>query len=197
MENVVVYEWGLNSDFLRAVAEIPSWPVVLGTAVLMIIIFYSAALSADAAERLGYNDIAFFIGGIILPYIFPLIIVPALQSRNGSFTPSPASSYPGNRINAGTATAMAAESAGEELSDDAGYDFDYFDALPVNEKGERPGPFTLSTVTGNTYTIAIIRKLYPDRGVFIIRQDKGDSAESSEQSLRIKYEQIEYFDKLT
>ena len=76
MGNVVVYEWGLNSDFLNTVAGLPSWPVVLGTAVIMLIILYSAALSADAGERRGYNDIAFFIMGMVLPYIFPLVIVP-------------------------------------------------------------------------------------------------------------------------
>ena len=85
MGNVVVYEWGLNSDFLKTVAGLPSWPVVLGTAVIMLIILYSAALSADAGERRGYNDIAFFIMGMVLPYIFPLVIVPAISPVTVTF----------------------------------------------------------------------------------------------------------------
>ena len=68
--------------------------------------------------------------------------------------------------------------------------------MTTDEKGERPGPFTLVTKTGNTYTIDTIRKLYPDRGVFVL-QRTDNNADSGDQTLRIKYEQIEYFDKLT
>lgn len=189
MENVVVYEWGLNSDFLKTVASLPSWPVVLGTAVIMLIILYSAALSADAGERRGYNDIAFFILGIVLPYIFPLVIVPAIPPRDG-YVPTPVATEKQQPIE------LPEEEDEEEPDDDAGYKFDFFAALTTDEKGERPGPFTLVTKTGNTYTIDTIRKLYPDRGVFVV-QRTDNNADSGDQTLRIKYEQIEYFDKLT
>lgn len=192
MENVVVYEWGLNSDFLRTIVELVSWPPVLAAFVAALIILYSGALAADAGERLGYNDIAFFIGGVILPYIFPLVIAPVIPAADGCprrevATPS-------------TAAVPEQESEPEEdvpeSDDDASYEFDFFAALSTDEKGERPGPFTLTTKSGNTYTISSIRKLYPDRGVFVV-QNSDANADSGEQTLRIKYEQIEYFDRLT
>ena len=186
MGNVVVYEWGLNSDFLKTVAGLPSWPVVLGTAVIMLIILYSAALSADAGERRGYNDIAFFIMGMVLPYIFPLVIVPAISPRDG-YVPTPVAAGKQQPVE------LPEEDEEDEPDDDAGYKFDFF---ATDEKGERPGPFTLVTKTGNTYTIDTIRKLYPDRGVFVL-QRTDNNADSGDQTLRIKYEQIEYFDKLT
>lgn len=191
MEDVVVYEWGLNSDFLNTIAGLPSWPVVLGAAALALIILYSAALAADAGERRGYNDIAFYLGGIILPYIFPLAIAPAIPPRSG---------YVGRTaVPVEIPDPPVVESEVEEVleaDDDAGYEFDFFAALSTDANGERPGLFTLVTKTGNTYTISSIRKLYPDRGVFVVQRTE-DNADSGDQTLRIKYEQIEYFDRLT
>ena len=222
MNNAVVWQdWSLSFTLLFDVLGMVSWILVLIFAAAAALILYSGCISADSGEIRNRSDLAFFAAGILMPYVSPFYLVRLIppKSRIKSIEDLDrfgTSTTPKDNINSRYAEIkrkytinrkkkiLEAGGALEDLVDeitpeeepeveDASYTLEYFSSIPADADGLRQGPFALHTANGGSFDIKCIRKLYPDRGVFVLEpENPGDE----ERSVRLKFDQIEYFEKI-
>ena len=212
-------DWSLSLTFLFDVLGLISWILVIIFAGLFALIVYSGCISADSGEIRNRSDLAFFAAGVLLPYVFPFYLVRLIPPKSRIKSIEDLDRYGSSKSQKNNVNSRYAEieakhrqqrrekilAAGgvlEDLVDEltpeeepevevTDYTLEYFSSLPVDADGMRNGPFVVHIVAGESFTIKAIRKLYPDRGVFVLEQEKpGDE----ERSVRLKFDQIEYFE---
>ncbi len=153
--------------------------IILG-GLFMLALLASGCWAADVAEKYGKSDFAAFIAGMLVPYFFPAWYSAVLKRSDLKAAAKPVPEVKDSKQ-------LTVQVAEPEPPPPQEYGFEFFAALPAESNGARFGDFALMTVNGDRFACNEIRKLYPDRAVFVFEID------GTARSIRLKYDNIKTF----
>ncbi len=150
---------------------------------LLVVIFAvwlgSGFLAATLAELCGKSPGEAFMMGVLAPWIYPYT-----KAREWEIQPTE------EEVAAAEAAAIREQYEEDEDDDEDeeidGYCKRWFSDIPVDDDGERPGPFRMTLLDGNVLEISVIRDLRDDLMVAVNAQ--------TGKTLRIKYDNIADFE---
>ena len=150
-----------------------NWVLLLILIILVTIIVFSAALSANIAEKKGQKYIRHFFLGLILPVIYPVY---ALGGMKNKLKKSPSQLAKANE--------EEDDDGIPELDIAIDINEDFFKQYPTDNNGHRAGPFVFETDQG-IITAQFIIEIQKELLVINTVASKG-----KEQTLRLPYNKI-------
>ncbi len=178
--------WGYSFEFWQLLFGQISIPMFIVGAVGALVLLFSGCWAADVAERYRESDFRAFLLGVFIPFAYPILLARRFAMQDAK---AKALEVPEEALKVGGSIGKQLEQAAEkrERLEKLEYNFEYFSNLEANEDGHRNGSFYLQTVDGDRFHCKQIRKLYPDRAVFVFDLDEG------ERSIRLAYDKIKRF----
>lgn len=180
----------------------PQWGSIVWWCVLVVIYLGSPFLSATISESKGHGILLHFIGGLVFPYLYPIIIHFALPSRLRIHAPQ----EPEEEEVKPTLTVTSARQKSERMaSESAEVEFEatapafeeegndapvigqqFFTSISVTETGvTRQGPFMVEMDDG---TVIEAQKIVKPQEKIVVLEIQGEAGTS--RTLRIPYSKI-------